>query len=322
MSESVVRPREQVFTTYVGLTAAGYDMACQSSRLVALIRDMSWPTDVVTYFREARMDGCLVNPYWPRSFLLTLASLYLPNSPPYRYADPEIIVRHIQGLDSISPGHKGKETVRWILRLPVVYGLLRMEPVLDRLSKMYEASIDFARCEQVLSTAVSLVAERIGITPQALPNLIIVPNPLQAPEQTDFVELDGSTCLITAEPDVSSCIHELLHRILTPIIELSRPKIDKSVHLLGPILGDMLRLAYAWDESAQSWQRVFEEQFIRAAETWVSCGDGSESSERAAMHADMGFRYVPAIVRQFQTSFSGMGTMEAFIADCLQTLGS
>ena len=321
MLESVVHPSKQVFTVYVGLTTAGYDIAA-SPRLVSAIRATSWPDEVVEYFRQARTGDCRVNPYWPRAFLLALASLYLPESPPYRYPDPLVVTQHIESLDSVSPDEKDEDTVDWIFGLPEVYGLLRAQPVLDMLWDLYEGSIDLARWNSAVSEAVSLVIERMGIAPEGLPSIIVVPNPLQAPEQTDFITLDGNVYLIKAEPDVSSCIHEMLHHILSPALALAEPRVDAYAYLLAPILQDMLRLAYAWDESAGSWRRVFQEQFIRAAEIWVSYGDDPRLAQRAAVDADEGFRYVPVIVRKFQTDWSGLQTIEDFIADCLRACSS
>ena len=321
MSSSFVHPSKQIFSIYAGLTAAGYDMA-SPSQLVSAIRDANWPDDVLTYFGEARTGGCEVNPYWPRAFLLALASLYLPESPPYRYPDPLVVTRHIESLDSVSPDDTDEDTVALILELPEVYDLLQRQPVLEKLWDLHDGSIDLIRCERVVSEAASEVVERMGVAREDLPRIIVIPNPLQAPEQTDFVTLDDSVYLIKAWPDASSCIHEMLHNLLSPALALAGGEIRKSAHLLRPIFDDMVRLAYAWDESQESWQRVFEEHFIRAAEIWVSCQDNSESSKHATMNAELGFHYVPAMVRQFQTCWSGMEKAEGFIGLCLRTLGS
>ena len=290
--------------------------------LVTTIRDASWPNEVMTYFGKARTGGCMVNPYWPRAFLLALTSLYIPESPPYRYPDPLVVTRHIESLQSVSPDEKGEDTVDWILGLPEVYGLVRAQPVLEMLWDLYGGSIDFARWNSAVSEAVSLVVERMGVTADVLPRIVAVPNPLQAPEQTDFVTLGGQVYLIKSEPDASSCIHEMLHHILSPALSLAEPMVDEYAYLLAPILQDMFRLAYAWDESPESWRRVFQEQFIRAAEIWVSHGDDPKLAQHAGVHADQGFRHVPVIVRQFQTNWSGMQSIEYFIADCLRACSS
>ena len=321
MLESVMHPSKQIFSIYAGLTAAGYDMA-PPSRLVSAIRDANWPDEVLAYFGEARTGGCAVNPYWPRAFLLALASLYLPESPPYRFPDRLAVARHVESLDSVSPDEKDEDTVDWILGLPEVYGLLSAQPVLETLWDLYQGSIDLARWNSAVSEAESLVAKRMGIPVDVLPRTMAVPNPLQAPEQTDAVAVGGTVYLIAAEPDTSSCVHEILHDLLTPALQLAHPMTDQYAYLLTAVLNDMLRLAYAWDESAESWRRVFQEQFIRAAEIWVSHGGDPKLPQYAGVHADQGFQYVPAIVRQFQTSWSGMLSIEDFIADCLRACSS
>ena len=142
MPSCYVRASKQVFTVYVGLTASGYDLARASGgqavrQLVQAIRDADWPEQVVTYFRQARTGRCAVNPYWPRAFLLTLASLYLPESGPYRYADPDLVSRHIQELDALGPADMGSDTIQWVLELPDVYEVLWAQPILPRLWNLY-----------------------------------------------------------------------------------------------------------------------------------------------------------------------------------------
>lgn len=324
MPNCSVRASKQVFTVYVGLTASGYDMARPGRnkavrRLVRAIRETAWPEEVVTYFRRARTGGCAVNPYWPRAFLLTLASLYLPESPPYRYADPDLISRHIQNLDAVSPADKGPDTLRWVLDLPGVYETLWAQPVLQALWNLYEASINPPQCERAASEAVSTILERTGASPGQLPCIVILPNPLQAPELTDSVILGGKLHLIKANPDAASCIHEILHHLLSPAIWQSRPIVDEFSYLLEPVRADMLRMGYAWDNAKESWRRVFEEHLMRAAEIWMTCGDDPGSAERAAAsQARYGFKYVPAILGCLQSSWSGIAEVESFIIRCLR----
>ena len=323
MPSCYVRASKQVFSVYVGLTASGYDLARASGgqavrRLAQAIGDANWPEQVVTYFRQARTGGCAVNPYWPRAFLLTLASLYLPESPPYRYADTRVIRRHIRELDAVSPAAKGSDTIQWVLELPDVYEMLWAQPILHGLWNLYESSLNLAQCEKAASEAVSLILKRTGAAPEQLPDIVILPNPLQAPELTDAIILGGRAHLIKAEPDVSSCVHEILHHLLSPAIKPSRPVMTEFAYLLDPVRDDMLRLGYAWDNTEESWRRTFEEHLMRAAEIWMSCGDEPRSVERGAAHqAQCGFKYVPVIVRCFESSWSGMDTLQDFIIRCL-----
>jgi hypothetical protein len=314
----------QVFGVYAGLTASGYDMARplpggSVQQLIKAIRHAAWPAEVTAYFRKARTDVCTVNPYWPGAFLLTLAALYLPESPPYGFRDPNLVSRHIEALDAVSPADKSQGTIHWVLALPTVYTLLWAHTGVGRLWHLYEQSIDLLECEAVAREAVSLVQKRLGAASDELPHMVITPNPLQAPEQTDYATVNGKVYVIEAGPHVTSCAHEMLHHVLSPTLESSRSAISEFKYLLGPIREQMLSLRYAWDNTEESWQRVFAEQFTRAAEVWVIHGDDPESAERAAArHADCGFRYVPAMMRLFRSSWSGIENIDSFVVQCLR----
>ena len=318
-----VRPSEQVFTVYVGLTASGYDMARPSLgeplyRLIQAIRGTDWPRQVLAYFAKARTATCKVNPYWPRAFLLTVASLYLPESPPHRFTNPELISEHIEGLEAVSPEDKDAETARWVLELPDAYRALKGSPGIRGLWELYLESMDLCRFEEVAAESASLVKARIGVLSDALPHVVVTPNPLQAPEVTDAVILGDEAFIIEAQPNIGSCVHEMLHHFLAPVVDDTTQEIRQFVRLLGPVRRDMLRLRYAWDDSEESWCRVFEENLMRAAEIWVSCADDPAAIESAAARqASFGFRYVPVLTRHFQSHWSGIDSARDFITQCL-----
>jgi len=239
MSTCLSRASKQIFSVYLGLTASGYDMARPSRnqclcQLIDGIKASDWPRHVLAYFRKARTDRCDVNPYWPRAFLVSLASLYLPESPPYQYSDPGAIERHIEDLEAVSPADKRADTVRWVLQLPDIYQALWAQPVTHRLWSLYERHLNLGQAEKVAADAAALIVRRTGVAPERLPGIVILPNPLQAPEVTDEVTIGDNTCIIASEPDLASCIHEMLHHLLSPALALSRGTIREFAYLLVP----------------------------------------------------------------------------------------
>jgi len=323
MSTCLACASKQIFSVYLGLTASGYDLARPSRnqylcQLIQEIKESVWPKYVLAYFRKARTDICEVNPYWPRAFLASLASLYLPESPPYRYSDRGIIERHIEGLDAVSHADKRADTIRWVLQLPDIYQALWAQPVTHRLWSLYEGHINLGQAEKVAVDAAALVVRRTGIAPQRLPRIVILPNPLQAREVTDAVALGDKIYIIASEPDRASCVHEMLHHLLSPALALSRGTIREFAYLLGPVREDMLRFRYAWNDKEESWHRTFEEHLMRAAQIWITCGEDQESLDRsAAYQARHGFRYVPAITGCFRLHWSGIDSAQDFVTHCL-----
>jgi len=195
--------------------------------------------------------------------------------------------------------------------------MLADQPGLDELWQHYLAAIDINQHEQAVEEAIAMVMRRLGVSPDEMPPMVVIPNPLQAPEATDVVKLGGETYILKAKPDTASCVHEILHHLFGPQIAANRATVNKYSYLLTPVYPDMLKLCYAWDDGEESWQRVFEEHLIRALEIWVSHDDGDR---KAAFQAGCGFKYVPAILEFFQTKWAGLQCFDSFLAACLEEL--
>lgn len=64
-----------VYDVYLGLTAAGYDMAnpVRASGITKAILATRWGQPIVDYFGKARTEDGRLNPYWPRASILVRA---------------------------------------------------------------------------------------------------------------------------------------------------------------------------------------------------------------------------------------------------------
>lgn len=313
---------QQVFTVYAGLTASGYGLAHPplDGPIEHLIREITaahWSQEVLAFFRQARTDRCEVNPYWPRASLLTLASLYLPDSPPYRVTDPQQLISRVQALDMISPEEKDEYTLRWLLQLPEAYTSVRAHAQFSRFWHRYADSINLVRCADVVRETEKLITERLGVAPEQLPKVVILPNPLQASEVADFVKLNDVLYVIQAEPDITACVHELLHHIFSTALKQQASVITQFYDLFPRVRQEMFRMGYAWDDSAASWHNVFEDHFMRAAGIWLSHDDPVKIREAAAFQAQFGFTYTPILTRCFQTEWSGINNLAMFLQTCL-----
>ncbi|MDD4336586.1 MAG: hypothetical protein PHH46_04290 [Firmicutes bacterium] len=175
------------------------------------------------------------------------------------------------------------------------------------------------------------VSTRLGIHERRLPEMIVVPNPLQAPQIADAVGVGERVFLIMAEPESESVVHEMLHHLLVPGLRAAEASIDRAYVLWKPVRDDMIRIGYAWDDSVESWRRVFEENLVRAATIWVGLqsepGAGTDGSGRrrgsqkaramAREQAGFGFLYVPVLLDMLLASWRGMENTDTFICDCL-----
>lgn len=126
---------------------------------------------------------------------------------------------------------------------------------------------------------------------------------------------------------------ELLHDVFEPGIEAAKHKIAQFSHLLEPVYGQMVKMQYAWDMSPDSWLRVFEENFMRAASIWVEHAPGmpgADSKEdaparahaHALTHAQEGFVYVPVMVTMFLKEWHGLDGIGVFMDKVLEVCDS
>jgi hypothetical protein len=324
----IVKPNINVFAVYVGLTASGYNLAQYSCDepiydIVRKIKDFRWLQQIQDYFAFARTNTCEVNPYWPRAYLLTFSSLYISDKPDYRYIDTDRVIRSIKELSMISPADKQQNTVSWLMEFPEIYTAIRSQPMFEVIWNAYLKTINISQCENEAFESLASIVDQVDINSNQLPKIIIVPNPLQASEVTDFATINSDLYIIKAQPDSASITHEILHYLFESNLESCKIVIGKFHHLLGSVLDKMIRLQYEWADDIPSWNRVFEENLMRAASIWIACQNDIIMAQKAADYeADYGFAYVPIIFRQFTEKWKGMKDFTIFIQECLKACES
>lgn len=353
---------KQVFVLYAGLVASGYDLtriedSDPMSQVVRDIKNTDWDTDALRYFSQARLQHGGVNPYWPRAAMLLHAALHLPPQPG---SAPSLEMSQLPTVSDcasqnalqqaikefpVDLSQKGDDTVAWVMDYPKAHAAFLNHPAMAGLWNQYQTVMGPSRLlpfEEAAADAVSSLALALDIQTDALPNLNVIPNPLQSPMIADFVHKDGTIHAVVAEPRLTSVVHELLHGVFAKALRDARTAILDSRHLFTPKLADaMVRMQYAWDGGDESWLRVFEETLVRAASIWVNYAakgasdggkqapnaqrDARRDAEREACHhaereAGRGFVYVPPILRVFLEKWHVRGPrqMQSFIEDCLK----
>lgn len=312
-----------VFAVYVGLVAAGYDMTNTSDneKLINGIRRMSWDNQVIDYYSWAKTSTCEVNPYWPRAFLLTLASLYISEENNLIYKDFDAVMEHINSLNQIKLRDEEKEVYQWIKKLPSIHELVRETPGFHKLWQDYCEKIRDNESEynEIIHNATTLVTEAFDLSIKELPPIVVIPNTLQAPEVADFVTINNVVYVVQYKPNVVAIVHEYLHQVLENKLELNANIIREYTFLLDPVFNKMLKHQYAWAKDEVSWLNVFEEHFIRAASIWIENKNNEKIAiEKAEKNADHGFIYVPIILNVFMSSWRGSHEIEMFIKECLE----
>ncbi len=322
-----VELRSNVFRVYAGLIASGYDLFALLAddpvlRVIDEIRRTAWPECVTEYFARAKnsMEHG-VNPYWPRAAMLLTASFHV-NEPEATWTEPQLPER-LLGSFPAGPEDKAPEILKWLSELPDVWDQMSSGTVYDDMWARYQlaAGSRIQGFHRATGHTLDSFVRLTGVSPQDLPRVCVVPNPLQAPQVADFVARDGVIYTIVAEPRPSSIVHELLHAVFGPGVQAAKDRAVQFSRLLRPVYRKMVDMQYAWDQSPESWLRVFEENLMRAASIWIehaAAGLGS-GAVRAQACAQEGFIYVPVMVRLFFEEWKGMEDLDAFIENILWT---
>lgn len=248
---------KNIFTAYVGLIASGYNLAEISciEKIQEFINDVAIRDEIVDYFKKAKTLSCEVNPYWPRAFLLTLACMYISEDRPCKYSNFKSLTEHINSLKQINPYELDKDVFIWLRELPDKLELLNTYKWFDKLwnNYLYEMDQYNEYYNTVISQAASAVIKIIGVNKENMPKVIVIPNPLQAPQATDIIEKDNKVYIIKSKPDKESVIHEILHHIFDSKLENCKEIVSSHLFLLKPVLEQMIQFQYAWSYDENSW---------------------------------------------------------------------
>lgn len=319
-----VRPHMGVFALYVGLTASGYNMAGAPSgdpleELQRAIRTAQWPDLVRDYFGKARSRATVANPYWPRAEMLLEACFYLQGDSGLEPSDELRLLRTIASFP-VGSVYKDSGTVDWVRGFSSAYAAVTHSGAFPLLWTSYIDLVEpqLRTFDRAASAGLASLTGVTGVSAEALPDLVVVPNLLQAKELADFVRRPYTLYVVLAEPRMSSVVHELLHDILGPVLRSNRAEIVRHRHLLRPVLGPMMRMQYAWGDDDDSWMRVFEESMMRAGAIWLENERRSDEGDRQALsHAKQGFIFVPPLLRCLRRKWQGPEMTARFISDCL-----
>jgi len=320
-----VRPHMGVFALYVGLTVSGYNLAkadpgSPEEDLIKAIKQAEWPEAVRNYFANARSRTYGVNPYWPKAEMLLEACFYLESGRQFSPKDEMALLRTIASFP-VSPAEKDSSTVEWVRDFPSAYGAVLDAELFPLLWTSYLDILEprLGVFERAATSSIDAILGMTGFPPTSLPDVVVIPNPLQAPELSDFVRRPYTIHVVVAEPRLSSMVHELLHDVLGPAIRSNKAEILAHRHLLRPVLASMKRMQYAWADDDESWLRVFEESLMRAGAIWLEYERHSDEGDRyAEVQASHGFIYVPALLRCLRLKWQGPDRTAGFIAECLR----
>lgn len=321
MTKCYISCRKSLFATYVGLVFGGYNLTDieKVNYIYQLISQAECNEDTKAYFSMSSTTSCEVNPFWPRAFLLSLASFYISEDLT-SYQDFHGFINHIESLDNINPTEKNVELYEWLRELPYYLSQITMASSFNELWGKYR---DYelkqtAWINNEVEGIVDKIRNLLGDIEIDLPEIVYVPNCLQAPQATDYVRKDNKVYIIKSIPNIESFVHEYLHEIFNPYLKDNSRLITEYSFLLEPIYEEMLKYQYAWNKGSESWRRVFEENFMRAASTWVTYqSDFEKGAKICQSYSEQGFIYAPVIYDSLVSEWTDIESISMFISKCL-----
>jgi hypothetical protein len=270
------------------------------------------------YFEHARLRKVeVVNPFWPRAYLLLLTSFHLNNPPSFHFIQDSFkkrVIDYIRELP-IDPEEQGSENIEWVLRLPEILREFWSEAQPEDLwAKVAEESLSVGyQFLESTHRGHELFKRRFSLKDSDILDIIIVPNLLQIIEVLDVVKMENIIYLVAARLSSSSVIHELLHEVIGPLLRKYQELIDQHVNLMEIVWSDMRKMQYAASDKAIAWRRVFEENFVRAATIWVDSESDVSSAQRAVAEASYGFIFVPPLLESLKSHWAGLEKFEDFL---------
>ena len=311
---------QNIFDTYLGLTASGYDIANpnRTSAICNLIGAENWDLRTLRYFRFARINDGRINPYWPRVFILTFVSLLTDQVP--RGLHSALIRTHLAAIGNLSPTEVNATTAGWAAAFPEQAALLRTSRIYTDARTCYRDAIQDEIRENGIHFGREVLAAQDRLH-ALLPShslsqqVTTILNPLQADPLTDVVNVRGRIYVVTSHLRVESYVHEQIHIWLEPYLSAWKDQIAKNVELLNPLYDRMTYLTYAWDHSAASWNNVFLETLTRVITILVSDGgDPEQQTQQIEDLVQQGFTYA----RPIAETMLMMGKAQALSGEWLE----
>lgn len=212
---------------------------------------------------------------------------------------------------------KTDEMLIWTSKLPEILERIQMNDGFTVLWTSVNKQV-LSSNQDIVKVAYEDLEEKIGAIDSEL-ELQVIMNPLQAYEIADFLCIESTKYIIISQVHIDSIVHEYLHIYFDKIIENNKHITEKYADLLKNVFDAMYKYQYASDLSKSSWNRVFEEHFVRAATIWSRMGnDLDELEKEIRLQDEIGFKYIRPIVSTFESSWSSDIDKNSFWEYCLE----
>lgn len=248
-----------ISAVYYALLQNGYEFFSleRDENFCNIIKGYADSDTVSPFFSKVKQNTCEVYPYWPRAYILEMASFYL-NRDLSGFSDFDSFQKRILSAANITTEEKGNLLWSWITDFPTALKKVFNSTGFIRYLKWEKEWIseqnDRYRDELHLLNNL-LIDCRNNYHPQCR-NIRIVLSPIKCVYSSDHHILDGSFLFTSGDLRSDSIIHEFLHTILHPMLE---QELNISTKRKYPNIDE----SYYLDKSEQGYRNAFEEYAVR-----------------------------------------------------------
>ena len=309
-----------LFLSYVGLTASGYELAnkddVEVQLLITKLLALGITKDVLDYFALARTNQTEVNPYWPRGSCLSAASFFITECFEWNTLDEYLQFERTSGA---SAEYENEEFLLWIRKLPFILMKISDLPDCQVLWDEYQQIIQ-AREDGYFSEmqSINTVLDKFGYLSEEI-KIGFAPNLLQFYSYADYVTKDGSVYVITTHINTSTMLHEYFHQILKQYKTMIYDYVSKNgVNKLVDI--DKMRFyGYMWDNTLESKARALEECLVRGLSIILTSSvKKTDVDQYCQYNEESGFLFVRSITDYANTIIPTKDNLSEFIASVMK----
>lgn len=244
---------------YYALLQNGYEFFSleRDESFCNIIKGYADSDTVSPFFSKVKQNTCDVYPYWPRAYILEMASFYM-NKDLSGFSDFDSFQRRILSAANISSEETNNLLWTWITGFPGALKEVVNSAGFSRYLKWEKKWIteQNSRYRDELRLLDDLLGDCRKNYHPSCQNIRIALCPIKCVYSSDYHISDGSFIFTSGDMRIDSIIHEFMHTIVRPMIEQGTaipsrkqyPGIDASYYL---------------DKSEKGYQNAFEEYAVR-----------------------------------------------------------
>ncbi len=225
------------------------------------------------FFLDVKQNTCEVYPYWPRAAMLETATFYI-DIPQEQFVDFNAYKSSIMSAKNISDIEKNQLFWDWIIKFPKALKLVLRSNSFSRYLKWENDWISAQN--QKLKKELGRIRDILALCKEKfnspIHNIQVVLNPIKCVYSADYHLKDNNFIFCSGSLKEEAVIHEFIHHIVHPIVEIRKDKI-----LCCNFTNLDIDPSYYLNNDEVGILNAFEEYIVRVLTDAIVSGDVPEN---------------------------------------------